>query len=325
MESKSIIKVNFSEINFKNATPIYSMSKNRLSINSIDFKNELFLVSSDDNTIEIYDFIKGKLLFSYSDSLNGTLNTHFIKRDNTIIYSTKTDYSIIIYDYLKKEYLFQMFSHLNYINEIIYNEINNILISKDNSGLSYIWNISSFQNEIFLESKHCLENISSCVIDYLGEYIYSVKKLESNQSEIMVFNISYNHENELIIKNSSLTLFNSIQQEIIKIKVSNDNKYLILLYEHLISINDISDKNSVRKVKEIQINDKLLNIEISPDSKMFIVTDIIGKYSGFFFNNLNLIFSKRLHFTSCKGVKFSQKYNIFATYGDKVVICRLNF
>jgi hypothetical protein len=107
--------------------------------------------------------------------------------------------------------------------------------------------------------------------------------------------------------------------------VSNDNKYLILLYEHLISINDISDKNSVRKVKEIQINDKLLNIEISPDSKMFIVTDIIGKYSGCFFNNLNLIFSKRLHFTSCKGVKFSQKYNIFATYGDKVVICRLNF
>ena len=62
MESKSIIKVNFSEINFKNATPIYSMSKNRLSINSIDFKNELFLVSSDDNTI-VYFFLS-QFLFS---------------------------------------------------------------------------------------------------------------------------------------------------------------------------------------------------------------------------------------------------------------------
>ena len=58
---------------------------------------------------------------------------------------------------------------------------------------------------------------------------------------------------------------------------------------------------------------------------MFIVSNIIVKYSGCFFNNLNLIFSKRLHFTSCKGVIFSQKYIIFATYGDKVVNCRLNF
>ena len=324
MENSSLIKINYTEKNFRNSSPIYSLNKNRLSINSIDFKDELILISSDDSTIEIYEIIKGINIFSYIDSLNGTFNAHFLKRNDSIIYTTKTDYSIILYDYSKKKSLFQMFSHLYFINEINYNRINNILITKDNSGLAYIWNISSFQDEIFLDSKYGLENISSCVIDYNGENIYSVKNLESRQYEILTLNLNFNNDNELFIKNDNFQIFNS-NVKVNKIKISNDNQCLILLYDFYINIIDISNKNDFKIIKNITSKEKLLNIEISPDSKMFIVTNEIGKFVGYFFNNLEMSIYKRLHYTSCIGIKFSEKYNLFATYSDKVVISRLNF
>ena len=324
MENSSLIKINYSEINFKNSTPIYSLNKNRLSINSIDFKDELFLISSDDSTIEIYEIIKGINIFSYSDSLNGTFNAHFLKRNDTIIYTTKTDYSIILYDYSKKKYLFQMFSHLYFINEINYNRINNILITKDDSGLAYIWSISSFQDEIFLDSKCGLENISSCVIDYNGENIYSVKNLDTYKFEIMILNVNFNNDNELYVKYSNFCICNS-NEKVKKIKVSNDNNCLIVLYDYQIDIFDLSNKKELNKIKNIIRKEKLLNIEISPDSKMFIVTNEFGKFLGIFFDKLEISICKRLHYSSCKGVKFSEKYNLFATYSDKVVISRLNF
>ena len=324
MENSSLIKINYSEKNFRNSTPIYSLNKNRLSINSIDFQNELLLISSDDSTIEIYEIIKGINIFSYSDSLNGTFNAQFLKRNDTIIYTTKTDYSIILYDYLKKKSLFQMFSHLYFINEINYNRINNILITKDDSGFAYIWNISSFQDEIFLDSKYGLESISSCVVDYNGENIYSVKNLESHKIEIMILNVNFNNDNELYIKNHNFHLFNS-NEKVNKIKVSNDNNCLVLLYDYLIEIIDISNKNDFKKIKNIIRKEKLLNIEISPDSQMFIITDEFGKFLGTFFDKLEISICKRLHYSSCKGVKFSEKYNLFATYSDKVVVSRLNF
>ena len=324
MENSSLIKINYSEINFKNSTPIYSLNKNRLSINSIDFKDELFLISSDDSTIEIYEIIKGINIFSYIDSLNGTFNAHFLKRNDSIIYTTKTDYSIILYDYSKKKYLFQMFSHLYFINEINYNSINNILITKDDSGLAYIWSISSFQDEIFLDSKCGLENISSCVIDYNGENIYSIKNLDTYKFEIMILNVNFNNDNELYVKNNNYCIGYS-NEKVKKIKVSNDNNCLIILYDYQIDIFDLSNKKELNKIKNIIRKEKLLNIEISPDSKMFIVTNEFGKFLGIFFDKLEISICKRLHYSSCKGVKFSEKYNLFATYSDKVVISRLNF
>ncbi len=94
-----------------------------------------FLVSSNDNIIKAYNFIKKKTIILLFRLFIWNFEYFFMKREYRIIYSLITNYFIIIYNSLKKEYLFQMFNHLNYINEIRYNEKNNFLITKDNSFL----------------------------------------------------------------------------------------------------------------------------------------------------------------------------------------------
>ncbi len=283
-------------------------------LNNISVSNDgtLYLTSGNDNQIFIYSIIKNEKIRQLVNNKYGCDKAIFTHNTKAILCASKIDYRIMYWCTHNNKILFSFLGHSDIITDLTINPFNDLFISTSNDKTSRLWDLN-------LKKCLCIFQDSQCaVFDNTGNVLASVtysmdKETERYENFINLYNIE-NPEN--INDGKPFDVFSIKSNGFIKkIKFSNNGDYLIAITDNFLFIIDaVQGKIN----HDMEINDEINTVDITPDSKYIALACASGNVL-IYSDKGELIKTLEFHTKNCECVTFNPRYAIMATADTNLV------
>ena len=283
-------------------------------LNNISVSNDgtLYLTSGNDNQIFIYSIIKNEKIRQLVNNKYGCDKAIFTHNTKAILCASKIDYRIMYWCTHNNKILFSFLGHSDIITDLTINPFNDLFISTSNDKTSRLWDLN-------LKKCLCIFQDSQCaVFDNTGNVLASVtysmdKETERYENFINLYNIE-NPEN--INDGKPFDVFSVKSNGFIKkIKFSNNGDYLIAITDNFLFIIDaVQGKIN----HDMEINDEINTVDITPDSKYIALACASGNVL-IYSDKGELIKTLEFHTKNCECVTFNPRYAIMATADTNLV------
>ena len=283
-------------------------------LNNISVSNDgtLYLTSGNDNQIFIYSIIKNEKIRQLVNNKYGCDKAIFTHNTKAILCASKIDYRIMYWCTHNNKILFSFLGHSDIITDLTINPFNDLFISTSNDKTSRLWDLN-------LKKCLCIFQDSQCaVFDNTGNVLASVtysmdKETERYENFINLYNIE-NPEN--INDGKPFDVFSVKSNGFIKkIKFSNNGDYLIAITDNFLFIIDaVQGKIN----HDMEINDEINTVDITPDSKYIALACASGNVL-IYSDKGELVKTLEFHTKNCECVTFNPRYAIMATADTNLV------
>ena len=236
----------------------------------------------------------------------------FTHNTKAILCASKSDYRIMYWCTHNNQILFSFLGHSDIITDLCINPFNDLFISTSNDKTSRLWDLNQKKCLYIFQDSQC------AVFDNTGNVLASVtysmdKETERYENFINLYNIE-NPEN--IIDGKSFDVFSIKSNGFIKkIKFSNNGDYLIAITDNYLFIIDAVEGKIIH---EMEINDEINTVDITPDSKYIALACASGNVL-IYSDEGKLIKTFEFHTKNCECVAFNPRYVIMATADTNLV------
>ena len=290
------------------------IKKHESPLNNISVSNDgtLYLTSGNDNQIFIYSLLKNEIIRQLVNKKYGCDKAIFTHSTKAILCASKSDYRIMYWCTHNNKLLFSFLGHSDIITDLTINPFNDLFISTSNDKTSRLWDLN-------LKKCLCIYQDSQCAaFDNTGNVLASVtysmdKETERYENFINLYNIE-NQEN--INEGKPFDVFSIKSSGFIKkIKFSSNGDYLIAITDNFLFIID-AVKGKI--MHEMEINDEINTLDITPDSKYVALACASGNVLIYSVKG-ELIKTFEFHTKNCECVTFNPRYAIMATADTNLV------
>ena len=281
-------------------------------LNNISVSNDgsLYLTSGNDNQIFIYSIVKNEIQRHLVNKKYGCDKAIFTHNVKAILCASKSDYRIMYWCTHNNTILFSFLGHSDIITDLCINPFNDLFISTSNDKTSRLWDLN-------LKKCVCIFQDSQCaVFDNTGKVLASVtysmdKETERYENFINLYNIEDQANMDKPFDVFSIKSSGFIK----KIKFSNNGDYLIAITDNYLFI---IDAVGGKIIHEMEINDEINTVDISPASKYVALACASGNVLIYSIEG-KLIKTFEFHTKNCECVAFNPKYAIMATADTNLV------
>ena len=290
------------------------IKKHESPINNISVSSDgsLYLTSGNDNQIFIFSLLKNEIIRHLVNKKNGCDKAIFTHNTKAILCASKSDYRIMYWCTHNNKILFSFLGHSDIITDLCINPFNDLFISTSNDKTSRLWDLNQKKCLCIFQDSQC------AVFDNTGKVLASVtysmnKETERYENFINLYNIE---KPENIIDGKPFDVFSIKSNGYIKqIKFSNNGDYLIAITDNYLFIIDALGG----KIKhEMEINDEINTVDMTPDSKYVC----LGCASGnvlIYSEGGKLIKTLEFHTKNCECISFNPRYAVMATADTNLV------
>ena len=277
---------------------------------SVSKDGSLYLTSGNDNQIFIYSIVKNEIQRHLVNKKYGCDKAIFTHNVKAILCASKSDYRIMYWCTHNNTILFSFLGHSDIITDLCINPFNDLFISTSNDKTSRLWDLN-------LKKCVCIFQDSQCaVFDNTGKVLASVtysmdKETERYENFINLYNIEDQANMDKPFDVFSIKSSGFIK----KIKFSNNGDYLIAITDNYLFI---IDAVGGKIIHEMEINDEINTVDISPDSKYVALACASGNVLIYSIEG-KLIKTFEFHTKNCECVAFNPKYAIMATADTNLV------
>ena len=283
-------------------------------LNNISVSNDgnLYLTSGNDNQIFIYSLLKNEIIRHLVNKKFGCDKAIFTHNTKAILCASKSDYRIMYWCTHNNKILYSFLGHSDIITDLCINPFNDLFMSTSNYKTSRLWDLNKKKCLCIFQDSQC------AVFDNTGKVLASVtysmdKETERYENFINLYNI----ENpESINDEKPFDVFSIKSNGFIKqIKFSNNGDYLIGITDNYLFIID-----AVRGkiLYEMEINDEINTVDITPDSKYVALACASGNVLIYSIEG-KLIKTLEFHTKNCECITFNPRYAIMATADTNLV------
>ena len=285
-----------------------------LPLNNICVSNDgtLYLTSGNDNQIFIYSLLKNEIIRHLINKKYGCDKAIFTHNTKAILCASKSDYRIMYWCTHNNKILYSFLGHSDIITDLCINPFNDLFISTSNDKTSRLWDLNQKKCLCIFQDSQC------AVFDNTGKVLASVtysmnKETERYENFINLYNIE-NPEN--INEDKPFDVFSIKSNGYIKqIKFSNNGDYLIAITDNFLFIIDAVEG---KIIQEMEINDEINTVDITPDSKYVGLACASGNVL-IYSDKGKLIKTLEFHTKNCECVTFNPRYAIMATADTNLV------
>ena len=290
------------------------LKKHESPLNNISVSNDgnLYLTSGNDNQIFIYSLLKNDIIRQLVNKKYGCDKAIFTHNTKAILCASKIDFRIMYWCTHNNKILFSFLGHSDIITDLCINPFNDLFISTSNDKTSRLWDLNQKKCLCIFQDSQC------AVFDNTGKVLASVtysmdKETERYENFINLYNIE-NPEN--IMDGKPFDVFSIKSSGFIKrIKFSNNGDYLIAITDNYLFI---IDAVGGKIFHEMEINDEINTVDITPDSKYIALACASGNVL-IYSEEGKLIKTFEFHTKNCECVAFNPKYIIMATADTNLV------
>jgi len=283
-------------------------------INSIDFSDDgLWLVTSDDFALNIYDVLQGKRIKTLYNKVSKIDLVKFTHNKNAVLCATKVDNKILYWSVFENEIIKMFQGHDNNIICLELNPLNDFFLSSGKDQKFKLWDLNKDDDGpiavVDLSSKNSL---------VIGNFdpsgvLFAIAYMESHVAENPVNKIRLYDMEKYV--DGSFNSWNVECPEIRLMKFSNSGSYLLLsTIENCILLLDAYDGIVKRKFTSYS-NESSLTIEASftPDSKYIISGSEDGAIVAWNLETGNEVARLEGHLKPSLNVKFNPNHIVMAS------------
>jgi COMPASS component SWD2 len=236
----------------------------------------------------------------------------FTHNTKAILCASKSDYRIMYWCTHNNKILYSFLGHSDIITDLCINPFNDLFMSTSNDKTSRLWDLNKKKCLCIFQDSQC------AVFDNTGKVLASVtysmdKETERYENFINLYNI----ENpESINDEKPFDVFSIKSNGFIKqIKFSNNGDYLIGITDNYLFI---IDAVGGKILHEMEINDEINTVDITPDSKYVALACASGNVLIYSIEG-KLIKTLEFHTKNCECITFNPRYAIMATADTNLV------